>query len=112
MRTGGCRCGAIRFTVAGEPLGGIACHCRDCQYAAGGSANLSWIFAAEALLVVRGEPNCYQATAASGGTFFCNNCGVQLYSRPDKNPHLVAIKIGAMDSAAGFSIQADMWMAS
>lgn len=41
MQNGGCRCGKIRFLVEGEPLGGVACHCRDCQYMVGGSANVT-----------------------------------------------------------------------
>jgi hypothetical protein len=98
--------------VAGAALGGIACHCRDCQYAAGGSANLSWIYKACALEVLVGATQVYRASASSGGSHFCGNCGVQLFSVPDSNPHLVAIKVGCLDDASGFTVQADLWMAS
>ena len=109
---GRCRCGDVRFAISGEPHGGIACHCRDCQYMAGGSANLSWIFDAEALTIEAGDPQCYRAKPESGGTFFCARCGVQLFSRPDTRPDLVAVKVGAMDDRDDFAVNADLWMAS
>lgn len=112
MRTGGCRCGEVRFSVAGDPVGGVACHCRDCQYVAGGGANLTWIFDWAAFQVERGTPRCFKAQPSSGGTFFCEVCGVHVYSKPDNNPDIVAIKVGAFDNAEGFSVQADMWMSS
>ena len=33
--TGGCRCGAIRFEAAGEPVHISYCHCGDCRRASG-----------------------------------------------------------------------------
>ena len=33
--TGGCACGAIRYTCAGAPRDMGNCHCRDCQQATG-----------------------------------------------------------------------------
>ena len=33
--TGGCACGAIRYSIAGEPLFSYHCQCRDCQRESG-----------------------------------------------------------------------------
>lgn len=110
MRTGGCRCGKIRFLVEGEPLGGVACHCRDCQYMAGGSANLTWVFNDAGFKLTEGEPSVYKAKPTSGGTYFCSQCGVQVFSKPDSNTTMIAIKVGAFDDATGFKVQADMWI--
>ena len=112
MRSGGCRCGQIRFAVRGEPLGGVACHCRDCQYMSGGAANLTWVFQRSDFQIEQGTPRCFKAKQSSGGTFFCPECGVQMYSKPDSNEALIAIKVGALDDATGFAVDADMWMSS
>lgn len=34
------------------------------------------------------------------------------FSQPDSNPQLIAIKVGALDDAASFSVQADIGMNS
>lgn len=111
-RAGGCRCGAIRYEVSGAPVAGIACHCRDCQYVSGGAANHSMVFARSGFAVVKGVPRIYKARPTSGGSFFCDACGVQLFSQPDSNPALVAIKVGGLDDSSDYRVQADIWMKS
>ena len=35
VRTGGCLCGAIRYSVSGDPLHVRRCHCADCRKESG-----------------------------------------------------------------------------
>lgn len=78
----------------------------------GGAANLTWVFNDSGFQLTGGQPAVFKAKPTSGGTYFCDQCGVQVFSRPDSNPTLVAIKVGAFDDAIGFRVQADMWMSA
>jgi hypothetical protein len=111
-RAGGCRCGAIRYEIAGKPVAGIACHCRDCQYVSGGSPNLSMVFDRAGFVLLKGTPNVYKAQPHFGGYSFCGTCGVHVFSQPNSNPNLVAIKVGSLDDATDFRVDADIWMKS
>ena len=72
--TGGCQCGAVRFSVTrlGRPS---ICHCRMCQKAFGGffgplvtAHNAQW---------TRGEPKWFQSSNAARRAF-CGDCGTPL----------------------------------
>jgi hypothetical protein len=111
VRTGGCRCGAIRYEVTGPPVASVACHWRDCQYVSGGGANYSMVFQ-RAGFKLKGTPRVYKAKPTSGGSFFCESCGVHVFSGPDSSPQLVSVKVGSLDDRSDFKVQADIWMKS
>src|SRR5262245_14930651 len=111
-RTGGCRCGAIRYEVSGASVAQVACHCRDCQYVSSGGANYSMVFHRSGFALLSGEPKAFKAKPTSGGSFFCAACGVHLFSGPDSHPELIAIKVGSLDDSSDFRVQADMRMKS
>jgi hypothetical protein len=76
--SGGCQCGAVRFSVDSEALGGHAlCHCRMCQKAFS-SPYASLICAPVAAVTwTRGAPSHFQSsTKARRG--FCSQCGTPL----------------------------------
>ena len=53
---GQCRCGQVRFTVAGAPLVTMACHCTGCQRMTGSAFSLSSLYPAIMFEVTAGEP--------------------------------------------------------
>jgi hypothetical protein len=112
VRTGGCRCGAIRYEVTGPPVASVACHCRDCQYVSSGGANYSMVFQRSGFRLLQGTPRVYKAKPTSGGNFFCASCGVPVFSGPDSSPQLIAVKVGSLDDRSDFKVQADIWMKS
>jgi hypothetical protein len=90
--TGGCQCGAVRFSVTrlGRPS---ICHCRMCQKAFG-AFYAPLVSVRHATLVwTRGEPKRFQSSnVAKRG--FCAECGTPLtYEAPDG----IALAIGAFD---------------
>lgn len=89
--TGGCQCGAVRFSAGGLGSASI-CHCRMCQKATGGffgpyvdGNDFAW---------TRGKPKYFQSSE-SVRRGFCEACGTPL-SFESKGS--VGIAIGALDN--------------
>ena len=95
--TGGCQCGAVRYTLHMEPERNHYCHCRMCQRAVGN------LFAALAgcrkeKLEWTGTPDFFaSSTVARRG--FCKRCGTPLsfdYAESD----WIYLTIGSLDEPA------------
>jgi len=109
---GGCFCGAIRYRVTAPFLGTAACHCRKCQYGAGGGANYSALARRDAFELLRGEPTIHESTADSGAAVkcaFCGNCGSPLWSDTPNLPGR-AIRIGGLDDRSDLGPRLHIWM--
>ena len=97
MATGGCRCGAVRYAIAGKAERHSLCHCRDCQMATGAPV-VGWLaVAADDFRIMRGEPVSY--TAPSGSTRqFCGTCGTPLFFvNEDTLPGIVDVQSVTLD---------------
>ncbi len=113
MRTGGCLCGAVRYSIEAEPLFQFACHCRACQHATGGSPTLGMIVPKAALTITRGEAKGYASRGESGAGVerqFCGACGSPLFSKLESQPDLMVVKVGSLDDPSAFKVGVDMWM--
>ena len=98
--TGGCLCGAVRFTIeADAPLGVRQCWCRICQYLGAGSGTVNAIFPKGALTVA-GPLTDHVSHADSGSTMhrrFCTECGTPLFSEAEQRPHQIIVRVGTLD---------------
>ena len=92
--TGGCQCGAVRYTVTGNLGSSGICHCRMCQRAAGN------VFAALVTATgVRwqGEPARW-ASSNIAERGFCARCGTPLFFRDFDLPEdECELMIGTLD---------------
>ena len=108
---GGCLCGAVRYSVAAEPVVQAVCHCRNCQRQAG--SGWSMIIGVPAAAVsISGELKTYEDRGDSGGAVqrqFCPTCGSPILSRVASSPDLVFIKAGTLDDTSGFAPQVQVW---
>jgi hypothetical protein len=78
--TGGCQCGAVRYSLASAPTGASICHCRMCQKATGSPYGAYAPMAREALVFTRGAPKIFRSSEiAERG--FCAECGTPLTYR-------------------------------
>lgn len=109
--TGGCLCGAVRFTMDAEPLAARTCWCRLCQYLGAGSATVNVAFPADRL-AVDGEVRWHNSIADSGNHMqrgFCPECGTPIFSNAEARPHLTFIRAGALDDPGLIGPQATIW---
>jgi hypothetical protein len=115
--TGGCLCGAIRYTVSVPITELRVCHCRDCQKATGTGGSVNAMLKTETIKVTQGTPKRYSVTADSGRTlhrFFCGECGSHLFTRRELTPENTGLRIGTLDAehAGGMKIAAHIWTRS
>jgi hypothetical protein len=109
--TGGCLCGALRFSFREKPVAMRACWCRACQYHATGNASLSAFFRT-ATLEIRGESASYLRTADSGRTIrqrFCPTCATPLFADDPEQPGYMAVRVGSLDDREIGRAQSTIW---
>jgi hypothetical protein len=114
MTTGRCLCGAVTFSISADRITGRACWCRVCQYVGAGSATVNSVFPSAAV-TVEGEMRDYISIADSGSRMhrrFCPVCGTHLFSASEATPHLVVVRVGALDSPQAFPPVGTIWTKS
>ncbi len=112
--TGGCLCGAIRYTSSSEPVMQAVCHCRNCQKQAGSAFSII-VGVPESALAIEGATTDYQDCGETGSPVlrqFCGTCGSPLFSRVAAAPGLVFVKAGTLDDPDSFAPQVQVWTKS
>jgi hypothetical protein len=111
-QSGGCLCGAIRYTVSAPLANVIACHCTHCRKVSGAGSSHNAAIPTSALAITHGEPKVFADTADSGNQlnrFFCANCGSSLFSRREKMPEMTVVKVGTLDDASALKLAMNIW---
>jgi len=100
-RTGGCLCGAIRYSVRGEPMHVGRCHCADCRKESGSAFTVYAQWPRERF-DLEGELATFE------GRSFCPRCGSRLLCLDED---VVEIRIGSLDDAP-FELEpeAEIWI--
>ena len=112
--SGGCLCGAVRFTANAEPMFTGNCHCKDCQRSTGGPFTPAMFFPADAVTVT-GSTNSFRSLADSGKYIdrcFCPTCGSQLFSKLEMLPGMLGLKAGTLDDSSLYQPAVDIYVAS
>ena len=78
---GECFCGAVAFTVTGEPAAMGYCHCESCRHWSAGPVNAFSLWAPDAVKVTKGADNIgtYNKTPISARKW-CKTCGGHLFT--------------------------------
>lgn len=109
--TGGCACGAVRFSISAEPIAMLDCQCRQCQHVSGTGHTSNLTFMSQDVQKT-GEAAVYQ-TRGDGGTLkdnaFCSRCGSPLYLTFADMPQYFVVRAGALDEPARYAPQCVTW---
>ena len=112
--TGGCLCGAVRYTASAAPVVTRQCWCRVCQYFGAGSSTVNAVFRT-ADVNMTGEVKYFSSRADSGNLLhrgFCPACGTPLTSHAEIRPHLLILRTGTLDDPAIVKPAMDIWTGS
>lgn len=114
VRTGGCRCGAVRYELVGEPLPLVICHCKECQKHTSSAFGMSLPVAKENLRLT-GALKEWRRKAGSGrevACFFCPDCGTRVYHSSLLGPDYWHLKPGTLDDTSWLDPVAEVWTQS
>ncbi|QLC73302.1 GFA family protein [Pseudomonas sp. LPB0260] len=99
---GQCLCGAVRFSVSGEPAAMGYCHCQSCRHWSAGPVNAFTLWPKEAVEVTQGAEHIgrYNKTPQSTRQW-CKACGGHLFT---EHPDMALVDVyAALIPAFAFS---------
>jgi hypothetical protein len=108
---GGCFCGAVRYTLTGEPAGVICCHCATCRHIAGAPYITAMGYDASNVEWSGIEPAGFRASDHAERRF-CPRCGGNVSFHYDPPKTRVAIWLTTLDDPTVFTPTAHIWTAS
>jgi hypothetical protein len=111
--TGGCLCGAVRYTISAPVTGLRACHCLNCQKSSGAAGTVNAVVPTEAFRITQGAPKRYDDAATKSGRtlsrHFCADCGSPIYSQRNPNPGFLVVRAGTLDDSSGMKVTGNIW---
>lgn len=112
--TGGCLCGAVRYTANSAPLAVRQCYCRTCQYISAGSPSVNMMLRSEDVTLT-GATTEYVSTAESGNQMhrrFCPVCGTPISNQAESRPQFLVMRVGTLDNPNAVQPDTAIWVDS
>ncbi len=109
--SGGCSCGAVRYSLNARPQTLTACHCDACKKLSGGT-NLLVLTAPRDAFTYTGAVQKWRRTADSGrqsDVVRCATCGTRLWHEPQSFP-VVTLTIGTLDNPDWGVPASEIWI--
>jgi hypothetical protein len=114
--TGGCLCGAVRYTVRAPVATLRACHCTNCQKSSGAAGTVNAVVPSASFRITKGATKKYDDSATHSGRtlsrHFCADCGSPIYSQRNPDPGFLVVRAGTLDDSSGMKIAGNIWTAS
>ncbi len=109
---GGCRCGAVRYTLAAERLPRTyACHCLHCQTWSGSAFSLQAVVP-EGAFTVTGDMAIYERTTEDRVSHqrVCPVCYTRIFNTNSARPGMVVVRAGTLDQSDALDVVAHIWV--
>lgn len=110
--SGGCLCGAVKYSADAEPVMVAICHCTHCQKQSGSAFSVNIGVPKGALQFSAGRPATYNDLGSSGQPVyrhFCAACGSPIYSDVQSTAGLDWLKAGTLDDSSWVKPAASIW---
>lgn len=112
---GGCRCGAVRYTLAVDAMPPVyCCHCLDCQTWSGSAFSEQAVVAEDAIMV-EGAVVDYHFVNPSGHVShqrICPVCHSRIYNTNAARPGIAVVRAGTLDASDTLRPRAHIWVKS
>ena len=115
LLTGGCLCGAVRYTVRQTMrFQSYVCHCTDCQTRSGSAFGIELSVLTGDLEVsgalLKGEH--VQPSGAVAGIYACEKCLTRIYTDNDRRPGIANLRAGTLDNSQALAPATHLWVSS
>jgi hypothetical protein len=103
--SGGCHCGAVRFTATmpDPPVPALACNCSICSMT--GFLHVMVTRDRFDLLTGRDALTSYRFGSGAADHLFCANCGVKSFYQPRSHPDAWSVNANCLDEAPELSVE-------
>lgn len=108
---GGCQCGAVRYSLTGQPEWLTICHCSECKRQSGGAFGMSLRMRAADVALEQGALKLWSRGADEGGSVecaFCPTCGTRIWHVP-VGSGFVHVKPGTLDDPSQVAPRYEAW---
>jgi hypothetical protein len=113
--TGGCLCGAVRYSITGEVGPAGYCHCTDCRRVTGSAFNISAPVRIADFELTGGALGSHSHAAESGTIltrYFCAACGSPIYGGSPRHPEIIYVRAGSFDDPGVIRPDRQSWTRS
>jgi len=103
--SGGCHCGAVRFTakMPGPPVDALDCNCSICSMT--GFLHVMVPHSQFELLTGRDALASYRFGTGAADHLFCSNCGVKSFYQPRSHPDAWSVNANCLDEPIELEIE-------
>jgi hypothetical protein len=103
--SGGCHCGAVRFSASmpDPPVPALACNCSICSMT--GFLHVMVPHDLFELLTGRDSLTSYRFGSGAADHLFCSNCGVKSFYQPRSHPDAWSVNVNCLDEVPELSVE-------